>query len=463
MSEKTYKVGTLTYTLRALCVMFLWMLGGAMIWTVAGTMFRKATPFILRGNGMSDTFIVLLMGTVYSLMNMIMNPILSFNSDRCRSRLGRRRPFILYTAIPMSLALAAIPFYPYLAGLFPNASICGVSLAQILFFFGGVMYFFFSLFIGAIYFYLIPDVVPVELMGRFYSLFRVSGVLAVIVVNKFIFKHSIAHPQIVFPLIAIIYCVAITAMCLFVKEGDYPDPGKLPPRTAWYVRLGNSVKNYAKECFCEKYYWWFYFVGLAAGLASCVSVFEDFFYKDACNMTVEQIGNLGMYIGIVSFVSCLAAGYLADKFGAIQTQIAALFLMALLYICGGLFIKDYTSALLWRSPYMFFNAIYSVAAGKVLVEVYPRSRFGQFSSARVMFCSLIVALINYPVGKFSDFLKAAKPGDSLICFGFDLMPYLRGYRFVNYWFALCYAVSMLCLLYFYWHYHRHRKDKAVDL
>ena len=29
MSEKTYKVGTLTYTLRALCVMFLWMLGGA--------------------------------------------------------------------------------------------------------------------------------------------------------------------------------------------------------------------------------------------------------------------------------------------------------------------------------------------------------------------------------------------------------------------------------------------------
>ena len=180
-------------------------------------------------------------------------------------------------------------------------------------------------------------------------------------------------------------------------------------------------------------------------------------------MSVEQIGNLGMYIGIVSFVSSLGGGYLADKFGAIQVQIVSLLLMALLYICGGLFITDYTTALIWRSPYMFFNAIYAVAAGKVLVEVYPRSRFGQFSSARVMFCSLVVALINYPVGKFSDFLKSAKPGDSLLCCGFDLMPYLHGYRFVNYWFGLCYAVSMLCLLYFYLRYQRHRKDKAVDL
>ena len=375
MVGKTYKIGTLTYTFRALCVMFLWMLGGAMVWTVAGTMFRKATPFILRGNGMSDTFIVLLMGTVYSLMNMVMNPILSFNSDRCRSRFGRRRPFILYTAVPMSLALAAIPFYPYLAGLCSGVSILGFGVDQILFFFGGVMYFFFSLFIGAIYFYLIPDVVPVELMGRFYSLFRVSGVLAVIIVNKFIFKHSIEHPQIVFPLVAIIYCVSITAMCLFVKEGDYPDPGKLPPRTAWYVRLGSSIKNYAKECFCEKYYWWFYLVGLAAGLAGCVSVFEDFFYKDSCNMSVDQIGNLGMYIGIVSFVSSLCGGFLADKFGAIKVQILSLLMMALLYICGGLFITSYTTALIWRSPYMFFNAIYAVAAGKVLVEASSVERF----------------------------------------------------------------------------------------
>ena len=180
-------------------------------------------------------------------------------------------------------------------------------------------------------------------------------------------------------------------------------------------------------------------------------------------MTTAQIGDLGMYLGIVSFAACLLSGYFVDKLGALRSQIVSLAMMALFYFLGGLFIHDYMSALIWRAPFTVFVGVYSVAGGRVLVEVFPRSRFGQFASAQAMFISLSVALVNYPVGKLSDYLKTVKPEDTLIIGGIDWLPYLRGYRFTNYWCAVCYAAAMLFMLYFYLHFQRKRKIKAVDL
>ena len=45
----------------------------------------------------------------------------------------------------------------------------------------------------------------------------------------------------------------------------------------------------------------------------------------------------------------------------------------------------------------------------------------------------------------------------------NLMPYLHGYRFVNYWSALCIFTSMLILLYFYIFLQKKRTTKAFDM
>ena len=45
----------------------------------------------------------------------------------------------------------------------------------------------------------------------------------------------------------------------------------------------------------------------------------------------------------------------------------------------------------------------------------------------------------------------------------NLMPYLHGYRFVNYWSALCIFTSMLILLYFYIFLQKKRTSKAFDM
>ena len=107
--KKIYEIGTLKYSFLQMMLVFFWMLWGTFAMSVLATVFNVSVPFLLRDNGMSDAFIVVMLSSVVGIMNMIMNPILSFNSDRCRSRLGRRIPFILYTAVPLGVAMAYTP------------------------------------------------------------------------------------------------------------------------------------------------------------------------------------------------------------------------------------------------------------------------------------------------------------------------------------------------------------------
>jgi MFS family permease len=154
-------------------------------------------------------------------MNTVMNPILSTVSDRCRSRLGRRIPFILYTALPTALFMAAMPFYSYLLPYLPP-TLLGGSMQGWLLGFGAIICNFFWLFVGILFYYLIPDVVPDKFIGRYFGMYRLAGALAGVFWGKYLFPYVESHPQIVYPTAAALYLIIILLMCYFVKEGSYP-------------------------------------------------------------------------------------------------------------------------------------------------------------------------------------------------------------------------------------------------
>ena len=85
--EKKYECGSLRYSMLQIIGVFFWTLWGAMAFTVITLCFTGATPFLFRNSGLSDTFIAVVLGTVVSLMNTVMNPVLSTISDRCRSEM----------------------------------------------------------------------------------------------------------------------------------------------------------------------------------------------------------------------------------------------------------------------------------------------------------------------------------------------------------------------------------------
>ncbi|MBE6380571.1 MAG: SLC45 family MFS transporter [Lentisphaerae bacterium] len=459
---KTYKCGTLRYTVIQVWSVMFWMLWGAVAMSMLGTTFNSATPFLFRNHGLSDTFLAVIMGTVFAWINTVMNPVLSTVSDNCRSKYGRRIPFILYTALPTAICMAAMPFYPYLCNYLPPA-LLGISTKALLLGFGAVIYHIFYLFIAILYYYLIPDVIPADLMGRYYGFFRVTGVVFGIGFSKFVFPYVASHPQIIYPAGAVFYLIAALALCFFVREGEYPPVPEKDDTQPLLKRMASTVAVYCRECFSKKYYWWYYIAGLVVGLSGCINMFMNFFYLDSCRMDMTKIGELGVYIGIITAVVCLAAGFVVDKLGAFQSALIAQFMMAVIYLASGILIKDFTSAVFWRGLLAVFSGLNAVAAGRVLVEVLPRSKFGMMASGRNLLTALFVGLINFPVGLFSDFLKNATPETTLICCGIDLMPMLKGYRFINFWAGICTLAGGLILFYFYMVHHRKRTEKAYEL
>src|SRR5580704_6344957 len=91
-----YRVGSLVYTTPALINVFIWMLWGDLCLNLMESVIPRLVPLQLQHLGASDAVVGILTGSVFSLMNWVMNPVVSTWSDRHRSRLGRRMPFMLY-------------------------------------------------------------------------------------------------------------------------------------------------------------------------------------------------------------------------------------------------------------------------------------------------------------------------------------------------------------------------------
>ena len=94
---KTYHAGTLTYTKPALAVLFFWLLWGDFCYMLMEAVTPSIMPLRFKDLGASNKEIGLILGTIPGFIYTVLNPIISFKSDRFRSRWGRRIPFIFFS------------------------------------------------------------------------------------------------------------------------------------------------------------------------------------------------------------------------------------------------------------------------------------------------------------------------------------------------------------------------------
>jgi MFS family permease len=109
-SPKLYRVGTLTYTRAKLAVLFFWLLWGDFCYMLMETVVPSILPLKFKELGASNLTVGLIMITIPMILNSMINPIVSFKSDRYRSRWGRRIPFIVTTLPFLVLFLLGIGF-----------------------------------------------------------------------------------------------------------------------------------------------------------------------------------------------------------------------------------------------------------------------------------------------------------------------------------------------------------------
>lgn len=282
-SEKAkYSVGTLSYTKAGLFMMFAWMLWGdfcfSMMEVVGGL--GIISLYMMEKMSTSLTAIAIITSTIPNFLGVVVGPIVSFKSDRYRSKWGRRIPFVLLTAPFLCVFLIGLGFTDDInTSLTRSAWLAsiGISPQTMVLIIVGVMvagFCFFNEFVNSIWWYLFNDVVPSHFIGRFMAGVRITTAMCGFLFSAFLFQYQLMYMRWIFMGAALLYFIGFSVTCLKVKEGEYPpvtDVGK-------YTSKFEQIKLYFKECFFHPIYIAYYLggftVAVVAGTAGGLLYFQ---------------------------------------------------------------------------------------------------------------------------------------------------------------------------------------------
>jgi len=409
--EKTWKVGTLVYTKFGLISIFTWTLWGDLVFTLSERIYPSAMPYQLERLHIPQWCIPILMGFLGQTVALPMNPYLSFRSDRYRSRWGRRIPYIFKTLLPVAICMSFLGFSDDIGAYLRNAgwvARLGISQTTAIILVMGILILAFdyaNIFINTIYWYLFADVIPRELMGRFFSLFRIVGMVAGSFFSFFLQKYIETQTKYLYLGAAAVYLFGFGIMCWRVKEGGYPPPTDMGPRAAWYVRFGRMAKVYVKECFRHPVHISLYASQTFVAVSGAALFGLGFYYRQYLHISQDQMGKFGGVFVWTSILLAFPLGWVVDKIHPVRATLIAMAVVIPINVCG-----FYMDSFLF---YMIFTAVRSPftqlgdAAGMPLyVALFPRKQYGQFASANGMVRSLSMLMATVAAGFFINFFTS---------------------------------------------------------
>ncbi|KKR03978.1 MAG: Major facilitator superfamily [Candidatus Uhrbacteria bacterium GW2011_GWF2_39_13] len=440
-----YRAGTLTYTKYTLATLFIWMLWGDFCFVLMEALIPQLLPLSLKNLNASNALIGLFVGSLSAAINMIICPIVSFRSDRTRSRFGRRIPYLFFATPFVAFFLILVGWSPQLGSMLNRFFPCGLSpvaTALVLVAVFCVCFQFFNMFVASVFYYLFTDVVPEQFMGRFMALFRVVGAAAGFCFTRYILGLADNYMPWIYTGIAILYFVSFMLMCWRVKEGEYPPPTDTEERKNFFC----SFKLYFKECFSNPYYCWF-FLGTALNAVSvvCRTMFNIFFAKENLGMSLAEYGKIASWGMLLGMVLYLPLGYLVDKLHPLRVYISGIILVVLTNIFGFILIDSYSTFFVFTMLFAIVYAIQSASNLPMYACLLPKERWGQFCSAQAMLQAVMLIAANYGGGLFMDIV-----GD---------------YRFIYAWDAVFTAVALFAMIMVYrgWQRYGGRKNYVAPL
>lgn len=396
-------VGTLAYTTGGLVLLFFWLLLGDFALNLRDRSISPMIQLMLENEGVSDTAMALLISSLPPLLGLLITPIVSYRSDRLRSRWGRRIPFLIVPTPLAALAMVGIAFTPALAGALHEALAPRFDRATCVIAVFGVFWTCFevaaivslSVFGG-----LINDVVPRPVLGRFFALFRAVSLMDGILFNYFLIKHAEAHSTLMFIAIAVVFGVGFVLMCFMVKEGTYPPPPVMdgPERAGFF----HATSAYFRECFTHRYYLWIFATFTLAHLTFLPINLFSIRYAKALNMDMGFYGKLIAASYAVSLVIAYPLGMLVDRFHALRAARVAMFLYVIASGFGAFFIVNVQTFAIAFIAHTILSGTYFTTSAALAQCLLPRSRFTQFASAASILTSLSVMSFSPLLGVILD-------------------------------------------------------------
>ncbi|MEO6276210.1 MFS transporter [Roseateles sp.] len=385
-------------------------LGGLLLWLLFGDLGvsmreRAALPSaleLMRRHAASDTTTSLLLSTVPAALSMLLVPLAGYHSDRCRSHLGRRKPFLLVAAPMGCLAMLGLAAAPALAVALdaalgswsPGLHNCRLMLFCLFWAaFDCAAISAFSLFNG-----LVNDLVPAGLLGRFFAVFRIVGLSVGIAYQNWIFALTDHYLAEILVGVGLFFCVPILAMALMVKETPLP-PSTVPTEKPTRLPLLFPFKH-VLECFNHRAYGWAVAAFMLAGVT--FSPFNTFYlhYAHAAGIAKATLGALTAAGYATSIVSAFAIGWLADRFGAVRVSTVIMTVYCATSAAGFAGVSDAESFRVFYFAHVVISGAWFTAAASMPMALFPRARFVQFNSTKdlmVIFGTILVSSIQGPM------------------------------------------------------------------
>jgi MFS family permease len=447
-----WTVGTLTYTTAGVATVFFWLLLGDL-----GPSFRdrgagRSAELLLKKLEASNQALALLNTTIPQLITLVLLPVISFNSDRFRSRWGRRIPFLLLSVPLVSGAMIGVAFCPELGGQLDKllgSSSPGLKSSKLIVY--GILWAIFT--IGGLCAAstragLTNDVVPRPFLGRFAGSSRAVSLICGIIFNLLVLGHVQAHFRLIYICLAIASGLTLTIMCLVVKEGDYPPPEpisggatsracphpgcrhqidaratfcphcgrEVQPLASTEVRSGgffagfarflSSAKVYLRECFTNPYYRWVLAAFTLIGLTFLPVGAYSTFYAVSMNLDMTTYGRILATNHFCGFLLAFPIGMLADRFHPLRVSIIAMSLYAVTALLGALFIRSTWSFEVAVFGHMFVSGIFFSASGALAMMLLPRIKFAQFASAATLVSAIATIIITQALGALLDYTNS---------------------------------------------------------
>ena len=339
-----YRVGALSYTRGALLAMLFWMLWADLALQIMEQL-QTIVPIQLERIGASRTVIGLVRDSMQAGITLLILPVIGVQSDRYRGRLGRRIPFLLFSILPVSTCLFALGYaepishalHGWLAPVAGGIAIKTVGVATIILFVGG--FFLFNNYTLPVYQYLIADIVPLKIMGKFVGAYRAIGAISGFIFNKVLFRYVDTHVAWVYLSCTLFYVFAFLLLAWRVREGEYPPP---EPRAKHAGPL-NFVKRYARLCFSNWFYWKVYLTSIFywAAIVPFYS-FGTLYFKAApqgqamtsLNISPAELGDIRAWTFLPQLVVFPVVGILIDRFHSLRFLMLGFWSMASCFIAA---------------------------------------------------------------------------------------------------------------------------------
>lgn len=337
---------------------------------------NAALPLFLK-NFTSNPVLLGLMGSTHSVEGAVIQPLVGAASDRLRTPLGRRRPFMLLFTPLSALFLLLTPA----AGHLP----IGVRLGAVI-----LCIFLFTVFFNIAfdpYQALMPDITPVHQRGRVTSVWTLFGVIG----QAAILLLPISLP-LKFSLVALAMLITTGITCALVRE---PRASQVPTQHISHLQeLQEAIRGLCVLHQALKGILVFFLSGVGIG---AVLPFLTIFVKTITNCSDHEAELMFLVLMVFTAVGVLPFGWLADRIGPKNVLFIGLTLIGVAAI-NGLWIHSLTQVAIVLAVAGLGNAAQSASSYPLLTGLVPSEEVGFYTGLQTTALSIAQPLTVFITG-----------------------------------------------------------------